>query len=125
MSEKPADPTPFGAELKRRRLEAGLTLSDMQERAYYSKSHLSKVENGHKAPNSELARRCDTVLNAGGALAALVGAEPEADADATTEPARGDVWVLTLGPDGRQEFGRQVDLGGGRSSGTTLTSWAM
>lgn len=39
---------------------------------HYSKSHLSKVENGVKGPSVELARLCDAVLDCRGTLALLV-----------------------------------------------------
>ncbi len=68
--------TEFGRELRRRREAAGLSLTAFTARVHYSKSHLSKVENGHATANREFAVACDSVLHAGGALAALV-AVPE------------------------------------------------
>src|SRR5712691_8480530 len=68
MSERPA---PFGVELRRRRVAAGWSLRQLAERIHYSKSYLSKVENGSKPPAVDLARRCDAALNAGGRLAEL------------------------------------------------------
>lgn len=62
----------FGVELRRLRLRAGWKLTDLAEATYYSKSHLSKVETGRKAPSAALARACDTALGAEGRLAALV-----------------------------------------------------
>ncbi|MFB6888028.1 helix-turn-helix domain-containing protein [Kitasatospora sp. NPDC056327] len=61
----------FGPELRRRRLEAGLTLTRLAEQLNYSKGHLSKIERGQKAPPHELARRCDARLGAGGELERL------------------------------------------------------
>lgn len=91
---------PFGAELQRRRLDAGMSLGELSRRVYYSKSHLSKIENGHKGVGIELARACDSALEAGGALIALVptpavaaGAGVDAYADQRT-------WRLDLRPDG-------------------------
>jgi transcriptional regulator with XRE-family HTH domain len=66
----------FGAELRRRRLEANLSLADLEGLVYFSKSHLSKVENGLKSPSVDLARRCDEALKAGGALQALARRAP-------------------------------------------------
>jgi len=61
----------FGEELRRRRLTAGLSLSKLAESVHYSKGQLSKVERGIKAPSRELARLCDTALQAEGQLASL------------------------------------------------------
>jgi ribosome-binding protein aMBF1 (putative translation factor) len=41
----------FGAELRRQRLAAGLSLGGLAERVHYSKSHLSKIERDRKAPS--------------------------------------------------------------------------
>ncbi|MFF9396784.1 helix-turn-helix domain-containing protein [Streptomyces griseoluteus] len=68
----------FGEELRRRRLDAGLSLTALSAAVHYSKAQLSKVERGLKAPSRDLARLCDAVLGAGGALTALV-APPAAD----------------------------------------------
>ncbi|MFF0464205.1 helix-turn-helix domain-containing protein [Streptomyces mexicanus] len=66
-------PAVFGAELRRLRIAAGLTLSQFAAAVHYSKSHLSKIENGLKRPTPEFARMCDAVLGTGGTLAGLVG----------------------------------------------------
>jgi transcriptional regulator with XRE-family HTH domain len=68
-------------------------MSELARRINYSKSYLSKIENDQKPPNPALARRCDAVLNAGGALSALVPAEPE---PAVTEDTDGEVWMMPL-----------------------------
>lgn len=69
----------FGEELRKRRLDAGLSLTALSSAVHYSKAQLSKVERSIKAPSRDLARLCDTALRAGGALIALV-ATPVADA---------------------------------------------
>ena len=66
----------FGEELRRRRITAGLSLSQLSQMVHYSKGQLSKVERGIKAPSVELARLCDTELRAEGRLASLVNPEP-------------------------------------------------
>ncbi|WP_188988837.1 helix-turn-helix domain-containing protein [Saccharopolyspora thermophila] len=99
--------TLFGAELRRLRIAAGLSLTRMAGLAHYSKGYLSKIETGRKQPTPDFARRCDDVLDAGGELARLVPAQssdaplPEADGD-------GEVWVMALASDGRSWF-RPVD----------------
>ncbi|GAA4927868.1 helix-turn-helix domain-containing protein [Streptomyces coeruleoprunus] len=74
----------FGEELRRRRIEAGLTIVELAARVHYSKGQLSKVETGSKRPSPQLARLCDAALGADGALEALLpersprgGARPE------------------------------------------------
>ncbi|MEV8018548.1 helix-turn-helix transcriptional regulator [Streptomyces sp. NPDC086554] len=68
----------FGSELRRARIAAGLTLTELAAAVHYSKGHISKVETGGKRPTSELARLCDATLNAHGALASLAPAHPSA-----------------------------------------------
>ncbi|UVS79461.1 XRE family transcriptional regulator [Actinokineospora sp. UTMC 2448] len=76
----------FGAELRRRRLAAGLSLSQFCTRIYYSKGYLSKVETGKAAGNREFAQACDDALAADGALVALAPPETSRQAgdDAVT-----------------------------------------
>ncbi|MFG2881005.1 helix-turn-helix domain-containing protein [Streptomyces sp. NPDC048297] len=64
----------FGAELRRLRIAAGLTLTQLASVVHYSKGQLSKIETGRKRPTVELARLCDVALDARGALTRLVPA---------------------------------------------------
>jgi transcriptional regulator with XRE-family HTH domain len=104
----------FGTELRRRRVEAGLSLTGLEKLVHYSRSHLSKVETGAKPPSTDLARRCDAALGCAGALAGLAPA-PKPDAPS---PATGDcdeVWVLSFNDNGTSEFrtvSRRSLLGG-------------
>jgi transcriptional regulator with XRE-family HTH domain len=93
----------FGSELRRRRTEAGLSLSQLAERAGYSKSYLSKVEAGAKPPNPSLARRCDLVLQASGQLSGLIEA-PERAAPAPPAVDADRDWLIRLNIDGTTEF---------------------
>ncbi|MEV4222401.1 helix-turn-helix transcriptional regulator [Nonomuraea sp. NPDC049725] len=61
----------FGPTLHRLRIAEGLTLSQLARQVHYSKGYLSKIEHGLKQPSIELARQCDILLNANGALTAL------------------------------------------------------
>ncbi|MDF2267855.1 helix-turn-helix transcriptional regulator [Streptomyces coacervatus] len=70
-------PPVFGAELRRLRIAAGLTLAQLASSVHYSKGQLSKIETGQKRPSPELARLCDAALDARGALAALAPARPQ------------------------------------------------
>ncbi|MFC6091765.1 helix-turn-helix domain-containing protein [Saccharothrix lopnurensis] len=72
----------FGAELRRWRGKRELSLAGLAELVNYSKGYLSKIENGDKPVTADLARRCDTALQAEGQLIAFAsgpaGPEPEA-----------------------------------------------
>ncbi|GHF98314.1 MULTISPECIES: helix-turn-helix domain-containing protein [Amycolatopsis] len=61
-------PESFGALLRECRAAAGFSLGELARRVNYSKSYISKIENDLKPPNPMLARICDSVLDAGGAL---------------------------------------------------------
>jgi hypothetical protein len=67
--------TTFGAELRRLRLAAGVSLTDLAGQVHYSKGYLSKIETGDRPVNPTVAQQCDSVLGAGGALIALVPAD--------------------------------------------------
>ncbi|MDQ8703249.1 helix-turn-helix transcriptional regulator [Streptomyces sp. LHD-70] len=62
----------FGAELRRLRTAAGLTLTQFAASVHYSKGQISKVETGQKQATVAFARLCDRALDADGSLAALV-----------------------------------------------------
>lgn len=86
----------FGASLRERRLAAGMSISELARRVHFSKGHLSKVENGRQPPAPDLARMCDSVLEAGGALVALTmrpagsqRSEPAFDAPFLDAPSAG------------------------------------
>jgi tetratricopeptide (TPR) repeat protein len=62
----------FGSRLRQARHAAGWSLRELAGRIHYNTGYLSKIENGLRPASIELARRCDTELGTGGALAALV-----------------------------------------------------
>ncbi|MFF5598585.1 helix-turn-helix domain-containing protein [Streptomyces noursei] len=116
----PQPSTAFGEELRKRRLDAGLSLTALSSAVHYSKAQLSKVERGIKAPSRDLARLCDAALRAGGALIALVAAPASA---IPQEPAPGGIdeeeWTMQLSPDGSGSFepmGRRQVVGVGAAS---------
>jgi hypothetical protein len=119
----------FGPELRRRRLAAGLSLSQLSELIHYSKSYLSKIETGLKPAGAPLARRCDAALGAGGELSALI-ARPEPPSLAALDPVDdGEVWVVSLAADGTGVFlpmrRRDVlSLGAASFLGTSLATRA-
>ncbi len=73
----------FGAELRRLRRLRGLSLSQLSELVHYSRGYLSRLENGRQTASREVARACDRVLNAGGALLAWVPDRGRRRADRT------------------------------------------
>jgi transcriptional regulator with XRE-family HTH domain len=115
---------PFGAELRRRRLAAGMSLGDLALRVHYSKSYLSKIERGRKAPSLDLARRCDATLGSDGALTALA---PVARPD-TPMPPDGPVddrWVISIDSTGRGMFGAAAHLDPAAAGAVSPLTWAM
>ncbi|MFG2955969.1 helix-turn-helix domain-containing protein [Streptomyces sp. NPDC048291] len=62
----------FAEALRVRREAADLSLAELARRVHYSKSYLSRVENGLRPPGRLLAERCDAALRADGALLALL-----------------------------------------------------
>ncbi|MGZ3101992.1 helix-turn-helix domain-containing protein [Streptomyces sp. H72] len=102
----PYPSTSFGEELRKRRLEAGLSLTDLSGLVHYSKAQLSKVERGIKAPSRDLARLCDAALGADGSLIAL-GIPTADDSPAVSVPGRieEENWMMQLSPDGPNSFG--------------------
>jgi transcriptional regulator with XRE-family HTH domain len=79
--------TPFGEELRKRRVTVGISLTQLSRVTFYSKGFLSKVERGLQPASRELARICDTALGADGQLAALAsGAGGYAAETGETQP---------------------------------------
>ncbi|MFD4575970.1 helix-turn-helix domain-containing protein [Streptomyces sp. NPDC058417] len=93
----------FGPELRRLRLEAGLSLTEFAIALNYDKGYLSKIERGGRTASAELARRCDAFLGAGGELQMLV---PRAESAADTTDASG-------APGGLLRIGRRAVLAAG------------
>ncbi|MFI8992915.1 helix-turn-helix domain-containing protein [Streptomyces sp. NPDC053542] len=116
----PQPSTEFGEELRKRRLDAGLSLTALSATVHYSKAQLSKVERGIKAPSRDLARLCDAALQADGELIALVAAPP---AGSPREPVPHGIdeeeWTMQLSPDGPNWFqpvGRRQVVSAGAAS---------
>lgn len=71
----------FRTELRRRRLEANLSLQQLAEMVPCDQGYLSKVENGHRRPGPDMTASLDQALGANGALFALAGEEQEGGED--------------------------------------------
>ncbi|MFE9932304.1 helix-turn-helix domain-containing protein [Streptomyces sp. NPDC005533] len=80
----------FPAQLRRLRVQRGLSLADLARQTHYSKGYLSKIETGSKRVTVDVARRCDDVLRAGGELLRMVRetGPPRAGGDVAAGPAR-------------------------------------
>ncbi|NWF30698.1 helix-turn-helix transcriptional regulator [Streptomyces sp. PKU-EA00015] len=59
-------PTFYGKELRWKREEAGLTLTQLVEGSFYGPSHLSEIERGERRMPAELAAHVDQVLKTDG-----------------------------------------------------------
>ena len=65
--------SPFGRELRRLRIDHGMSLQALADLVHYSRGYLGKIEIGDKPPTAELAHRCDEVFETDGMLVALAG----------------------------------------------------
>lgn len=61
----------FGAELRRRRVAAGMSQEQLGQAINFSAALVGRVEVGERMPSPDLARRCDDVLATGGLFAHL------------------------------------------------------
>ncbi|WP_328644125.1 helix-turn-helix domain-containing protein [Amycolatopsis sp. NBC_00348] len=124
----------FGEALRKLRQGRGLSLDKLARKISYSKSYLSKIENGMSAPTADIAKRCDSALETGGALVTMiVSAKPEVPKP-RPEAANGDeggddeVWVMVMDTEGTSGFHRlprrQVLAGLGIAVGYALTGGA-
>jgi transcriptional regulator with XRE-family HTH domain len=93
-----------GAQLRKCRVAAGISLGRLAREVTYSKSYLSRIENGNKPLSLDIAKRCDRALRTGGTLAAMVS-RPKAEFPEQT--ADDEFWVLELGGTGELGFRQQ------------------
>ena len=112
----------FGSLLRKLRTDAGVSMSELSRRINYSKSQVSKIENGVQRPSAMFAKLCDSALDSHGVLAAAVG---RASRTAAEPPAGdGEVWVMELDESGEVRFNqlprRQV-LAAGAVLGFAIT----
>lgn len=62
----------FPERMRQLRQLRGLSLRELERRAFFGKSYLHELETGTKMPTTEVARRVDDALNAAGELAEMV-----------------------------------------------------
>ncbi|GHJ48984.1 hypothetical protein Cs7R123_63260 [Catellatospora sp. TT07R-123] len=89
----------FGSELQRLRKAAGLTLRQLAVRIPCDPGSLSNYEHGRRIPSRDIARHCDRLLAADGALVALLDPVPH---DAAREDEQ--AWVMGVDVSGRGWF---------------------
>lgn len=79
----------FGTGLRDARTARGLSLTELAARTHYSRAHLANVEHGRRTATTELAEACDSALEAGGELLALIPRPRQSDSEAAaTRPAQ-------------------------------------
>ncbi|WP_435598186.1 helix-turn-helix domain-containing protein [Streptomyces anulatus] len=103
----------FGPELRRLRVEAGLTLTEFSVALNYDKGHISKVERGERSTSLELARRCDAFFGANGELQSLAvrpGTDPNSDSGTAESPGPGR-WLVGRRTVLSAGTGALIDLG--------------
>ncbi|MFD3695303.1 helix-turn-helix domain-containing protein [Streptomyces sp. NPDC058646] len=89
--QPPEDAAPsFPAQLRRLRVQRGLSLADLARQTHYSKGYLSKIETGSKRVTVDVARRCDEVLRAEGGLLRMAREGESPDGDARADVGAGD-----------------------------------
>src|SRR5690606_25512704 len=67
----------FPSRLRELRQQAGMSLRKLASAVPCSHVYIHQLEQGTRTVSPQIAQRLDTVLNAGGALTALVGCEPD------------------------------------------------
>ncbi|TDD45555.1 XRE family transcriptional regulator [Kribbella antibiotica] len=73
----------FGDRLREYREFRGWSLADLNKATHYSRSYLSNLENGRKAPTDDVARACDAALRAKGELIAAARGDKVSKLDRT------------------------------------------
>ncbi|MFK0259673.1 ATP-binding protein [Streptomyces sp. NPDC090445] len=110
-----------GEHLRALRVRRGWSLARLSGQVHYSKSYLSRVENGLRPLTLELAERCDRAMGSGDELARLVHdrllSEQSDDAAAPPvpdEPRTGNPVPAQLPAVGRM-WGREAEIGRARA----------
>lgn len=94
----------FGVELRRRRQQAELSLSQLAARVHYTKGYLSKIESGSQSASATFVRMCDAALEANGELVALATAPTRVEHDGHDDGPTDGAWTMSLSPDGTGHF---------------------
>lgn len=103
------EPVEFGPALRTLRSSQGLSLGDLARLVNYSKSHLSRVENGKKQPTSDLARHCDVALGGEGSLVRIAMSVPRRVRQAMAAPTVRQLPRSVTDFVGRVDLLRQLD----------------
>jgi DNA-binding XRE family transcriptional regulator/tetratricopeptide (TPR) repeat protein len=98
----------FPARLRELRQARGLSLRELAQAAYVSKSTLSGLENGRFAPSADMAGHLDRALAADGELARMVTQTPATDPEPSGARSAGAVLIDTVLDPGRPLDGGDV-----------------
>lgn len=129
----------FGDELRRLRLQRGLSLKKLAQLVHYDPGYLSKIENGLKPPTDTVAGRCDAALEADGILSALAPAPTASKPSRVAHEVRIPIVIdgrpmllpiktnveLSVAPAGGHDRTSQSDLGEALSRGLPGSSAAI
>lgn len=120
----------FGAGLKFWRDKRGLSLRRLAELAHYSKSQISDLERGVRAPRPEMADHLDRVLEAEGALRALAELMPPPSSEPPLLDARSytDLAMQLLAAEGDADMldrRKLLGIGGMTSFGAIAPNLAL
>lgn len=93
----------LGAELRRRRVQAGVTSQAMLARKInYARAYVAQIELAREAPSAQFVHACDQALHTGGALMELYrrfdNARREARSVASPAPSSDDLWNPNAAP---------------------------
>ncbi|MEV7603084.1 helix-turn-helix transcriptional regulator [Kitasatospora sp. NPDC089797] len=101
--------TSFGRTLRLLRRRAGVSQPALAARVFVSQSTISRFESGGRTPDPTLARLLDEALAAGGALAALLPADPERAAFEARRPGLVDRTTIAEAESGLVELRKRED----------------
>jgi Helix-turn-helix domain len=93
----------LGAELRRRRIQAGVTSQAMlAKKIAYARAYIAQIELAREAPSAQFVHACDQALHTGGALMELYrrfdNARRKARSVASPTPSPDDLWNPTTQP---------------------------
>lgn len=86
----------FPSRLRELRQQAGMSLRKLASAVPCSHVYIHQLEQGTRTVSPQIAQRLDTVLNAGGALTALVGCEPDRLQHIAANPRQVDLATIGL-----------------------------
>ncbi|MEU7589402.1 helix-turn-helix transcriptional regulator [Micromonospora sp. NPDC049230] len=111
----------FGAQMRAARQARGLSLAGLAELLPADKGHLSRIENGHRRPGEDLARRVDEVLGTRGELITCAALDVSAALDARPWETAELLHRMRAGAEATRIAARQL---GDEAGHTGITGWS-